>query len=283
MTIYGLVFAAPFVALSLFPRAIEKMPNSGSWMETLKIAFGFIEIAAAIKFLWVPDLEWGLGLLPRNIVLALFIFIGLTLIGYLLGLFRVGNSDNIRPFQIGKGRLVALVFSCLMLYPVVMSFFSPPTYHYAKMPRLADEFIEALVPPPPTEDELAIEEGWFIDQYDEALKLAKNQGKPLFIDFTGVYCANCRVMERRVFPTKPVKEQLDQMILTRLYVDKKDSMSQVFAQMQFERYQQATQPYYVIIDPQNESTIADTGGYVPNGFAEFLSKGLSSYYERTKE
>jgi len=283
MTIYGLVFAAPFVALSLFPKAIEKMPNSGSWMETLKIAFGFIEIAAAIKFLWVPDLEWGLGLLPRNIVLGLFIFIGLLLIGYLLGFFKVGTADNIKPLHVGKGRSVALVFTCLMLYPVVMSFFSAPTYHYAKMPRLADELIEALVPPPPTEDEIAIKEGWFIDQYDEALEVAKRQKKPLFIDFTGVYCANCRVMERRVFPTKPVKEQLDKMVLTRLYVDKKDSMSQVFAQMQFERYQQATQPYYVILDPQNESTIADTGGYIPNGFAEFLSEGLSSYFERTKK
>ena len=283
MTIYGLVFAAPFVALSLFPKAIEKMPNSGSWMETLKIAFGFIEIAAAIKFLWVPDLEWGLGLLPRNIVLGLFIFIGLLLVGYLLGFFKVGTADNIKPLQIGKGRFVALVFTCLMLYPVVMSFLSAPTYHYAKMPRLADELIEALVPPPPTEDEIAIKEGWFIDQYDEALEVAKRQKKPLFIDFTGVYCANCRVMERRVFPTKPVKEQLDKMVLTRLYVDKKDSMSQVFAQMQFERYQQATQPYYVILDPQNESTIADTGGYIPNGFAEFLSEGLSSYSERTKK
>ncbi len=283
MTIYGLVFAAPFVALSLFPKAIEKMPNSGSWMETLKIAFGFIEIAAAIKFLWVPDLEWGLGLLPRNIVLGLFIFIGLLLVGYLLGFFKVGTADNIKPLHIGKGRFVALAFTCLMLYPVVMSFFSPPTYHYAKMPRLADEFIEALVPPPPTEDEIAIKEGWFIDQYDEALEVAKRQKKPLFIDFTGVYCANCRVMERRVFPKKSVKEQLDKMVLTRLYVDKKDSMSQVFAQMQFERYHQATQPYYVILDPQNESTIADTGGYIPNGFAEFLSEGLSSYYEGAKK
>ena len=85
MTVYGLVFAAPFVALSLFPKAMEKMPNSGSWMETLKIVFGFIEIAAAIKFLWVPDFEWNLGLLPRDIVLALFIFIGFLLMGYLLG------------------------------------------------------------------------------------------------------------------------------------------------------------------------------------------------------
>ena len=283
MTIYGLVFAAPFVALSLFPRALDKLPNSGAWMETLKIAFGFIEIAAAIKFLWVPDLEWGLGLLPRNIVLALFIFIGLLLVGYLLGLFRMGTADNIKPFQLGKGRVIAILITAFMLYPVAMSFTSPPTYHYSKMPRLMDEILEALVPPPPTEDEIAIEEGWFVDQYDEALKFAKEQKKPLFIDFTGVYCANCRVMERRVFPTRPVKEQLDKMVLTRLYVDKKDSMSQVFAQLQFERYKQATQPYYVILDPEDESTIADTGGYVPNGFAEFLSEGVSSYYERAKE
>ena len=115
------------------------------------------------------------------------------------------------------------------------------------------------------------------------METAKEEGKPLFIDFTGVYCANCRVMERRVFPTKPVQEQFDKMILTRLYVDKKDSMSQVFAQMQFERYKQATQPYYVILDPETESTIADTGGYVPNGFADFLKKGLSSYYNGTNK
>ena len=103
------------------------MPNSGSWMETLKIAFGFIEIAAAIKFLWVPDLEWNLGLLPRNIVLALFIFIGLLLAGYLLGFFRVGSADNIKPFQVGKGRVIALILTVIMMYPIVMSFFSPPT------------------------------------------------------------------------------------------------------------------------------------------------------------
>ena len=121
----------------------------------------------------------------------------------------------------------------------------------------------------------------FVDKYDEALAHARQEGKPLFIDFTGVYCANCRVMERRVFPTKSVKEQLDKMVLTRLYVDKKDSLSQVFAQLQFERYKQATQPYYVILDPKDESTMADTGGYVPNGFAEFLKEGLSSYYEKT--
>ena len=159
-----------------------------------------------------------------------------------------------------------------------MSLAHPPTYHYVHMPRLMDEFIEALVPPPPTEDEIAKKEGWYVDQYDEALLTAKEQGKPLFIDFTGVYCANCRVMERRVFPKKPVKEQLDRMVLTRLYVDKRDSLSEVYAKLQFERYQQATQPYYVILDPSNEQTLAEIGGYVPNGFAEFLKKGIEAYH-----
>ena len=140
-----------------------------------------------------------------------------------------------------------------------------------------DEFIEALVPPPPTEDEIAIKDGWFVDEYDKALEKAKVEKKPLFIDFTGVYCANCRVMERRIFPTKSVKEQLDKMILTRLYVDKKDSLSEVYARLQFERYKQATQPYYVVLDPFDESTMADTGGYIPNGFDQFLIKGIESY------
>ncbi|MBT7945187.1 MAG: DUF255 domain-containing protein, partial [Candidatus Marinimicrobia bacterium] len=277
MVVYGIVFAAPFVALSLFPTVLEKMPRSGVWMETLKIVFGFIEIAAAVKFLWVPDLEWNLGLLPRNVVLGIFLIIGIILIGYLLGLYTIGTAEKIKPFNIGKGRVVGIAITLMVLYPIGKSLNSPPTYHYANMPRVMEELIESLVPPPPTEDEIAIEEGWFVDNYDEALLKAKAEGKPLFLDFTGVYCANCRVMERRVFPTGPVKEQFDKMVLARLYVDKKDSLSTVYARMQFERYQQATQPYYVILDPSNESTLADTGGYIPNGFEDFLAKGISNY------
>ncbi len=280
MLIYGIVFAAPFVALSFFPKALDKIPNSGAWMETLKISFGFIELAAAVKFLWVPDLEWSIGFLPRNVVLIIFILIGAALMGYLLGLYKIGSSHNIEPFRIGKGRIIALILTILVLYPIFMSAIHPPTYHYNRMPRLMDELIEALVPPPPTEDQIAMEEGWFVDQYDEALKKAKKLNIPLFIDFTGVYCANCRVMERRVFPQIEVQEQLAKMVLTRLYVDKKDSLSEAYAKMQFERYHQATQPYYVILDPSSETTISDTGGYIPNGFSEFLGRGVKKFYNK---
>ena len=278
MIVYGIIFAAPFVALSLFPRALEKLPNSGSWMETMKIVFGFIEIAAAIKFLWVPDLEWGLGLLPRNIVLILFLLIGFILIAYLLGFFKIGLVENIQLFKVGKGRIVTIILCLFTLYPIAKSLASAPTYHYSEMPRLIDELLEALLPPPPTDDEIAIKEGWYVDDYDGALKRAKKEGKPLFIDFTGVYCANCRVMERRVFPTESVKKQFDKMILTRLYVDKKDSLSQIYAKLQFEKYKQATQPYYVLLDPKDETTLADTGGYIPNGFSNFLEKGMNKFH-----
>ena len=280
MVIYGVVFAAPFVALSLFPKALDRLPRSGSWMETIKIVFGFIEIAAAVKFLWVPDLEWELGILPRNVVLAIFILIGLLQIGYLFGFFTIGSAEKIKPFQIGKGRVIGILLTGMVLFPIGMSLASPPTYHYAKMPRVMEELIEAMVPPPPTEDAIAIREGWFVDQYEEALAKAKLEGKPLFIDFTGVYCANCRVMERRVFPMASVKEEFDKMILVRLYVDKKDSLSEAYAQLQFERYQQATQPYYVVLDPEDEYTLVDTGGYIPNGFSDFLIEGLSAFDER---
>ena len=274
MSIYGIVFAFPFVILSLFPASLDKLPRSGLWMEKLKVIFGFIELAAAVKFLWVPDLEWGIGLLPRGVVLGLFLLIGIALILYLLGLFSFQpNSQKDRP-RVGY---FGIVITLIVLSPLVLSISSSPTYHYSGLPRFADEIIEAMVPPPPTEDEIAIKDGWFVDDYDGALEKAKQEDKPLFIDFTGVYCANCRVMERRVFTLDKIKEQFDKMVLARLYVDKKDSLSAVFAQMQFERFKTATQPHYVIIDPQNEQTIVDTGGYIPNGFESFLSKGIEKF------
>tara|TARA_B100000809_G_C15068472_1_gene505076 strand:- start:332 stop:1498 length:1167 start_codon:yes stop_codon:yes gene_type:complete len=275
MSVYGIVFAFPFVVLSLFPSSLEKLPRSGIWMEKLKVVFGFIELAAAVKFLWVPDLEWGIGLMPRNIVMGLFLLIGIALILYLLGLYSFQSSS---PKEKPKPGFIGILLTLFVLLPVGLSLNSPPTYHYSGLPRLVDEIIEAMVPPPPTEDEIAIKEGWFLDDYDGALEKAKQEGKPLFLDFTGVYCANCRVMERRVFTLDNIRDQFDKMVLARLYVDKKDSLSSVFAQMQFERYKTATQPYYVVIDPENESTIADTGGYIPSGFEYFLARGIEEYY-----
>jgi len=103
MIVYGLVFAAPFVLLSLFPSALSNLPKAGNWMETVKVGFGFLELAVAIKFLWVPDLEFGIGLLTRPVVLVLFLLIGIAAIGYFLGLYRIGHGAA-TPFRVGPGR-----------------------------------------------------------------------------------------------------------------------------------------------------------------------------------
>ena len=283
MTVYGIVFALPFVGLSLFPTVLNRLPSSGIWMETVKIVFGFVELAAAVKFLWVPDLEWNLNILERDIVLSVFVLIGFVQIAYLLGLFSfVKNSVKTKPFNVGAGRYFGSIVTLIAISPLILSLLSKPTYHYKNLPRFVDEIIEAMVPPSVSEDEIAAAEGWFIDDYESALNKAKEVGKPLFIDFTGVYCANCRIMERRVFPQKLVKAQLDNMILSRLYVDKKDSLSKRYAEMQFKKYNQATQPYYVVIDPIDEFTLADTGGYMPKGFDIFLKNGIIAFEERKK-
>ena len=276
MTIYGLVFAFPFVVLSLFPSSLEKLPRSGIWMEKVKVVFGFIELAAAVKFLWVPDLEWGLGLMPRSVVMILFIAIGIGVILYLAGIFSpLPNTAKVNQKQ-SRG-VIGIIITFIILIPIILSLSSPPTFHYSGMPRIVDEIIETMVPPPPTDDEIAKMEGWFIDDYDGALEKARLEGKPLFIDFTGVYCANCRVMERRIFTLDSVKKQFDKMVLARLYVDKKDSLSAVFAQMQFEKFKMATQPYYAILEPNSEASVIDTGGYIPKGFDTFLAKGVKAY------
>ena len=276
MTIYGLVFAFPFVVLSLFPSSLEKLPRSGIWMEKVKVVFGFIELAAAVKFLWVPDLEWGLGLMPRSVVMILFIAIGIGVILYLAGIFSpLPNTAKVNQKQT-RG-VIGIIITIIILIPIILSLSSPPTFHYSGMPRIVDEIIETMVPPPPTDDEIAKMEGWFIDDYDGALEKARLEGKPLFIDFTGVYCANCRVMERRIFTLDSVKKQFDKMVLARLYVDKKDSLSAVFAQMQFEKFKMATQPYYAILEPNSQESVIDTGGYIPKGFDTFLAKGVKAY------
>ena len=276
MTIYGLVFAFPFVVLSLFPSSLEKLPRSGIWMEKVKVVFGFIELAAAVKFLWVPDLEWGLGLMPRSVVMILFIAIGIGVILYLSGIFSpLPNTAKVNQKQ-SRG-VIGIIITFIILIPIILSLSSPPTFHYSGMPRIVDEIIETMVPPPPTDDEIAKMEGWFIDDYDGALEKARLEGKPLFIDFTGVYCANCRVMERRIFTLDSVKKQFDKMVLARLYVDKKDSLSAVFAQMQFEKFKMATQPYYAILEPNSEASVIDTGGYIPKGFDTFLAKGVKAF------
>jgi len=166
----------------------------------------------------------------------------------------------------------------VILLPISMSLAAPPAYQTGRLPSWAAIGLEVVLPPAPAGDELARLEGWYVDEYDEALAEARREGKALFLDFTGVYCSNCRAMENTVFPKKPVHGMLQRMVRARLYVDRPEERHKRFARMQVERYGVASQPYYVIVDPADESTIAQTGGFIPKpSFARFLEKGLGDF------
>ncbi len=277
MLIYGAAFAAPFVALSLFPGALSNLPKAGGWMETVKVGFGFLELGVAIKFLWVPDMDWGVGVLTRPVVLALFLVVGAATLAFFLGFLNIGHGNRPKPFRVGVGRWATSLLTVLILAPVALSLATPPTYHYPKLPEWVTTGLEALIPPAPGEDDLARAEGWFIDDYQNALAAARDADKPLLIDFTGDYCANCRAMERTVFKRDDVKEQFEEMVLTRLYTDRPKEKNKEFYQMQLERYGLASLPYYVILDPKDESTLAEAGGYIPNRFPEMLGEALAKF------
>jgi len=282
MTVYGAAFAAPFVALSLFPGALASLPKAGGWMETVKVGFGFLELAAALKFVWVPDLEWSWGVLTRPVVLGLLLVVGLAACAFFLGLLPLGHGIKVSPFRVGSGRWVSVLATLVLLVPVTAYLASPPRYQAASLP-LPDtmaNLMESLLPPAPTDDDLARGEGWYVDDYAGALEEARREDRPLFIDFTGVYCINCRAMERNVFPRPEIQELLEQTVRTRLYVDRKEEKHHGFAKMQVERYGLSSQPYYVILDPRDETTLAEAGGYIPGEFQELLEQGLAKFQTR---
>ncbi len=271
MVIFSATFALPFVLFALFPRGLSKLPASGSWMNTLKVVFGFIELAAAIKFLSNADLVWGWNLISRPLAIAVTAVI-LFLAGlYLLGKIRLSGDDASE--HIGAGRLVAAIaFLGVSLYLVPGLFGAPLNNLDAFLPprkgtdmSLTTSFARSGAENP--------DEGWF-DEIEPAFAEARSVGKPVFIDFTGYTCTNCRQMEANVFPHPDVARRFENdFVLLRLYTDDLD------AGPDLQRYQldltgTVALPTYAIVDPNNNRLVARLSGMVPvDRFVAFLGEG----------
>lgn len=274
MLAFSSTFALPFFLLALAPTLLGSLPSAGSWMNTAKITMGLVEFAFALKFFSNADLVWGLELLTRPNYLAAWVAIGIVTTLYLLGRLRVGYDLNDEP--IGPYRVVtALCFGWVTLY-LATGFLGT---------RFGDT-IEGLLPPsnygvattnggairgataPATE----IHGYEFFDSYGEALAAARAENKPLFLDFTGVTCVNCRAMEENVFPLPEVKRYLDRFVLVQLYVDKGPEKD-FNANLQVERFRNSAQPYYAVLDPATEATLGVFEGYAatPDLVAEFVA------------
>ena len=283
---FAIALAIPFTLFAMFPSLLKSAPKSGGWMNVVKVVLGFIELAFALKFLSVADLAYGWHILDREAFLCLWIVIFGLMGIYLFGWLKFPHDDpenrtNVPQFFLG---MISLAFAIYMI----------PGLWGAPL-----KSISAFAPPMFTQDfnlhKSAVEPK--SHDYEEGMALAKSQGRPVMIDFTGFGCVNCRKMEAAVWTDPQVASILnDKYVLISLYVDDKTPLAEPltvnengtertlrtvgdkWSYLQRVKFGANTQPFYVLIDnegnPLNGSRSYDED---IQKYIDFLQKGIDNY------
>lgn len=259
MTGFAIALAIPFTVFALFPTMLKKMPKSGGWLNTVKVVLGFIELALSLKFLSVADLAYGWRILDRETFIALWIAIFGVMGLYLLGMFRFKSDGEPKSPGIGVMRFFLALVSLSFTAYLVPGLWGAPL-----------KATSAFVPPLYTQDfNLYGGEQVEYDDFDEGMKAAAAQGKPVFIDFSGHGCVNCRKMEGAVLDEAKVKKMISEDFVTiKLMVDDKTPLQQPmvvqengkqttlttvgdkWSYLQRHKFNSNSQPYYVVLDQQ---------------------------------
>ncbi len=266
MLAFSTVFALPFFVLALLPQYVSSLPRAGGWMNSIKVAMGFLEVAAAMKFLSNVDLVWNWGIFTRPVVLAIWIAIGIVLAIYLLGKFQLPHDT--KPERIGAFRLMSAVVSLAISFYLLTGLFG------AKLGEL-----ESFLPPDLENSSARFFGGnqekltWIDNDLEKAIAQAKAENKQVFIDFTGYTCTNCRWMEANVFPKKEVEAELEKFVLARLYTDGNGAIYERQQQFQEQTFQTVALPFYAIMDGDGK-TVSTFPGLTRNvaEFVDFLKK-----------
>lgn len=266
MFAFGLAFAAPFFFLALFPSSLAKLPRSGEWMNTIKPALAFIELAAAVKFFSNADLSFQLGIITRPVFLFAWAVIFVA-----MGLYLLGVPKLIRNVGVGRrvGAVMALAVSALLVmgakgWPLGdFDAFPPPHPYPSKSHSVAS-----------TPSENGSGKAIQASTYEEALAKAKESNRPVFIDFTGVNCVNCRLMEKKVFPAPDVQNEFSRMVTVQLYTDRPTPEDQANQKLQQKLANSVALPTYVVLKPDG-TFIAKYEGLAPSiqEFVDFLKQG----------
>jgi len=266
MLAFSTVFSLPFFILALVPQWVSQLPRAGGWMNSVKVAMGFLEVAAAMKFISNADLIWRWGIFTRSVVLAIWIAIGVILCLYLLGKFQL--SHDTKPERLGAFRMIAAVASLAVSFYLLTGLFG------ANLHGL-EAFLPADLDPPPMSSIQKGEPGqrWEENDYQAVLAKAKSEKKLVFIDFTGYTCTNCRWMEANVFPKKEVESEFGKYILARLYTDGEGDVFERQQQMEQDMFGTVALPFYAIVDGDGK-TVATFPGLTRNvdEFVDFLQK-----------
>lgn len=267
MLAFSTVFALPFFVLALAPQWASSLPRAGGWMNSVKVAMGFLEVAAAMKFISNVDLVWKWGIFTREVVLSVWIAIGLILAVYLLGKFQLAHDS--KPERIGAFRLASAIVSLSIAFWLITGLFG------AKLGEL-----EAFLPPDLNKSSAQRMGGngeglsWIKDDLEGALAKAKAENKLVFLDFTGYTCTNCRWMEANVFPKPEVEAEFRKMVLVSLYTDGIGEKYEQQQQYQETTFKTVALPFYVIMDADGNAKATFPGLTRDVAeFVDFLKKG----------
>ena len=275
MLAFSGVFALPFFVLAIAPRLLHSLPRSGGWLNSVKVVMGFLEIAAAMKFLSNVDLVWGAGLnekgvlnygliFTRELVLIIWVITGLAIVAYILGLFRFKHDSPVKkvtPLRV----LFAGLFLGICAYLLTgilgkklgeLESFLPP--------KNAKSMFNVLGNP---NEELA----WMTNDFDAALSKAKAENRKVFVDFTGYTCTNCRWMEANMFVLPDVRAEMEKFVLVSLYTDGEGEVYERQQQFQQDTFQTVALPFYAVFDSEGKP-IASFPGLTRDAdeFIEFL-------------
>jgi len=271
MIVFSAAFAFPFFFLALFPQYLAKMPKSGGWLNSVKVVMGFLELAAAFKFLSNTDLVWGWGFFSHNAVLAVWAVLMLLVGFYLLGKIQLPHDSPLVSVSVPRLMLSA-AFLTFGLY-LTSGLFGQRIHGiiYAYLPPIVEADTGAVST---NGNSMAEDFKWYRD-LEKGLSEAKVTSKPVFIDFTGYTCTNCRWMEANIFTKREVKDRFNEMILVQLYTDGGPNHREN-QEYEIERFGTAALPFYVIISP-NDEIITTFPGMTRdlNNFLDFLDEGLA--------
>lgn len=271
MVVFSAAFALPFFFLALFPQYLAKMPKSGSWLNSVKVVMGFLELAAAFKFISNTDLVWGWGFFSHNTVLAVWAVLMLLTGIYLLGKIQLPHDSPVASISVPR-LMLSTVFLTFGLY-LTSGLFGQKIHGliYSYLPPIVESESGAVRT---NGASIAEEFNWYRN-LDEGLVKARATGKSVFIDFTGYTCTNCRWMEANTFTKTEVKHRFGEMILVQLYTDGGPNHREN-QQYEIDRFGTAALPFYVILSPDDDIITTFPGMTRSlDDFLDFLDKGLA--------
>lgn len=268
---FSTAFASPFFLLALFPQWLDRLPKAGGWLVTVKAFMGFLELAAAVKFLSNVDLVFQWGLITQAVFLAVWATIGVIAGFYLLGWLRLPHDPATVAIGVPR-RLVALATLGAGLYCFAAINGAP-----------LGDLVAWLPPDPyPGSERVVIASSnrtgvsWLRD-YDQAVQQARRENKALFVNFTGVTCTNCRWMEKNMFTRPEIATALNRFVPVELYTDLPNERSTRYKELEEQKFGTVALPLYAVITPDGK-TLASYPGLTRKAteFLQFLEQGHSA-------